>query len=217
MNQANKADPTKERLLDEAEILFAGKGYHAVSVREITTAANCNLAAVNYHFGNKQNLYLEVFRFRWVPRAKRLHARLEESLTDHNPPSPAAVVKALAQAFLEGPLSEEEHTRHQLLIFRELSQPTEAFDIVLETAIRPLFEKLSSLLTAFVPEDTPKEDLILNISSVFGMILHFNSARPVITRMTGREYDAAFKTRLVEHIIEFSLRGLVHSEKETEQ
>ena len=45
MNQANKVDPTKERLLDEAEILFAGKGYHAVSVREITRAANCNLAA----------------------------------------------------------------------------------------------------------------------------------------------------------------------------
>ena len=67
-----KVEDTRERILDEAEILFAGQGYHAVSVREITSAAQCNLAAVNYHFGNKHNLYLEVFRSRVIPRAERL-------------------------------------------------------------------------------------------------------------------------------------------------
>ena len=49
---------TRERILVEAETLFAEKGYEAVSIREITGAAECNLAAVNYHFGTKQNLYL---------------------------------------------------------------------------------------------------------------------------------------------------------------
>ena len=72
MAKSNQGDPTRERILDQAEILFAQKGYQAVSVREITTAARCNLAAVNYHFGNKENLYLEVFRARWVPRAGRV-------------------------------------------------------------------------------------------------------------------------------------------------
>ncbi|MEJ2220434.1 MAG: TetR family transcriptional regulator, partial [Desulfobacterales bacterium] len=64
--KAANNDHTRERILDEAESLFALKGYDAVSVREITGAANCNLAAVNYHFGNKRNLYLEVFRSRWL-------------------------------------------------------------------------------------------------------------------------------------------------------
>lgn len=59
--QTRQADPTRERLLNEAERLFAGKGYDAVSLREITTAAGTHLAAVNYHFGSKENLYLEVF------------------------------------------------------------------------------------------------------------------------------------------------------------
>lgn len=63
---------TRDRLLDEAEDLFAQRGFHAVSVREITKAAQSNLAAVNYHFGNKQNLYLEVFRSRWLPRASQI-------------------------------------------------------------------------------------------------------------------------------------------------
>jgi len=45
MPQSDNNDPTRERLLDEAEILFARKGFHAVSIREITSVAQCNLAA----------------------------------------------------------------------------------------------------------------------------------------------------------------------------
>ena len=87
---------TRERILDTAEVLFASKGYHAVSVREITHAADCNLAAVNYHFGNKQNLYLEVFRSRWLPRASRVHKCFRKSLAANGTPSPNAVVQSLA-------------------------------------------------------------------------------------------------------------------------
>ena len=89
----NKNNHTKDRLLDEAEALFAVRGYHAVSVREITAAANCNLAAVNYHFGNKQNLYLEVFRSRWLPRAVRIQNCLRESLAAKGTVTPATVVE----------------------------------------------------------------------------------------------------------------------------
>ena len=70
MKRKNNEDLTKERILDTAEVLFAQKGYQAVGVREITSAAKCNLAAVNYHFGNKENLYLEVL---WVNRVVMLN------------------------------------------------------------------------------------------------------------------------------------------------
>lgn len=49
---AEAKNNTHERLLDHAERLFAEKGFAVVNVREITTAANCNLAAINYHFGH---------------------------------------------------------------------------------------------------------------------------------------------------------------------
>jgi AcrR family transcriptional regulator len=48
--------PTKTRVLDSAERLFADRGYSATSVRDITTAASVNLAAVQYHFGSKAAL-----------------------------------------------------------------------------------------------------------------------------------------------------------------
>ena len=86
----------RDRILDTAEELFAQNGYYAVSVRQITAAAECNLAAVNYHFGNKKNLYLEVFRSRWVPRAQRLHECFVENLEDADPHSLRDVLNARA-------------------------------------------------------------------------------------------------------------------------
>lgn len=65
----------RERLLDAAERVFAERGFAAASVREITSEAEANLAAVNYHFGGKENLYREVVerRFREM-RERRLAA-----------------------------------------------------------------------------------------------------------------------------------------------
>jgi AcrR family transcriptional regulator len=54
---------TKERILDIARNLFADKGYDGVSIREISHQADVNLAAINYHFTNKKNLYEKTIEF----------------------------------------------------------------------------------------------------------------------------------------------------------
>jgi len=55
---------TKERILQAAEELFAEHGFSGTSLRQLTKLANVNLAAVNYHFGSKENLIAEVFKRR---------------------------------------------------------------------------------------------------------------------------------------------------------
>jgi len=207
MSKADNHDLTKERLLDEAEGLFAKKGYDAVSVREITNAASCNLAAVNYHFGNKKNLYLEVFRARWIPRARRLHESFRKSLDAEETASPKAVARALAEAFLVGPMSDEERFSHHQLMIRELGQSTKAFELVADEVMRPFFKRLAGTLQPAMPEGLGKDGLMLNVLSMFAMVLYFNFAREVVTRVTGREYTKAFKAQLVEHVAEFSLSG----------
>ena len=47
---------TKSRIMDAAETLFISGGFESMSMRQISTAANVNLAAVNYHFGSKDAL-----------------------------------------------------------------------------------------------------------------------------------------------------------------
>ena len=208
MNQKNGEDLTRERILDRAEILFAQKGYRAVSVREITSAAQCNLAAVNYHFGNKENLYLEVFRSRWVPRAMRVRESFRESLARQGSLSEAKVVQALAQAFVNGPLSDDEHLRHSQLMTREMTQPTKAFEHVDKQVIQPLFKEVSDHLDSLLSNKVGEEQMLLDIFSIFAMVLYFNFARVAVSRLTGRKYDSTFRARLVEQITQFSLRGL---------
>lgn len=55
---------TKERILGAAEELFAAQGFSGTSLRQVTSRADVNIAAVNYHFGSKENLVNEVFRRR---------------------------------------------------------------------------------------------------------------------------------------------------------
>src|SRR3954470_15915076 len=55
-------DATRQHLLEAAGEVFAEAGFRAATVREICQRAGANIAAVNYHFGDKEKLYLEVLR-----------------------------------------------------------------------------------------------------------------------------------------------------------
>ncbi len=87
---------TVDRILDEAERLFAEAGFHATSLRQITQAADANLAAVNYHFGSKQALIVAVFRRRLDALNRARLAHLEAALAE----SPAPPVEAVLEAFI---------------------------------------------------------------------------------------------------------------------
>jgi AcrR family transcriptional regulator len=56
--------PGKDRILDAAEGLFARHGFYGVSVRDITKAAEVDVALVSYHFGGKRELFAAVFQRR---------------------------------------------------------------------------------------------------------------------------------------------------------
>ena len=89
---------TKERILQVAEKLFIEKGIEGSSLRAITTEANANIAAINYHFGSKDKLVQEVFKKYLYPldhvREKILKEAFERS------PDGLLKVKDLVRAFL---------------------------------------------------------------------------------------------------------------------
>lgn len=95
--------PTKDKLMDAAEKLFALRGYHGTSVRAITGAAGVDLALVNYHFGNKKHLLAAVIERRGrVLNEERLKRLADERLrAAPAPPSTEAVVDAFFDPVLE--------------------------------------------------------------------------------------------------------------------
>ena len=77
MSQAAAAPPTtRERLLQAAETLFAERGFEATTLRELTSLAGGNLAAIHYHFGSKEALLESIFAARAAPIADRRLALL---------------------------------------------------------------------------------------------------------------------------------------------
>lgn len=87
---------TKDRILDAAEALFMEHGFAATSLRQITQHAAVNLAAVNYHFGSKDDLIAEIFRRRLAPLNRR-QLELLDTLEAAGRPVP---LRAILHAFV---------------------------------------------------------------------------------------------------------------------
>jgi len=78
----SKATGTKERILDTAEALFMEHGFEATGLRQITTGAGVNLAAVHYHFGSKEELFQAVLTRRLDPMNQERVALLDRLEND---------------------------------------------------------------------------------------------------------------------------------------
>ena len=74
----NKTSLTQDRILDVAESLFMEHGFEATGLRQITTEAGVNLAAVNYHFGSKEELFQAVLKRRLDPMNHERVALLDD-------------------------------------------------------------------------------------------------------------------------------------------
>ncbi len=205
-------DPTKVRLIDAAGEEFADKGFSAARVRDICVRAGANGAAVNYHFGDKEQLYVET-----VLCAHHCGMDMEE-LPSNEEAGPAEQLRAFVHGFLSRVLAIDEPNawRHRLML-RELTQPTPASDVLVREVIRPKFERLLEILRRFRPDD-PDQKLYAFAFSVIGQCLHYRMARPVAERLIGAEtletLDLEF---LTEHITTFSLAALERAASEQDR
>ena len=105
------ADATRKRLLNAAEALFADKGYHAVSMRDIARHAKVNLAAAGYHFGSKEKLFVEALIRRVRPLNERRLATLTALENRKRVPALPEVLDAFARALIEEALCDPETSR----------------------------------------------------------------------------------------------------------
>lgn len=103
---------TQERLIEAAETLFAEKGFEAVSLRDITAQAGANVAAVNYHFGGKENLINAVMSRHAMPINTERIELLDALLARERAPSVREVVSAFLRPMMSRILAEE--SRQQL-------------------------------------------------------------------------------------------------------
>ncbi len=128
------------RLLEAAGEEFAVNGFDSARVRKICERAGANLSAVNYHFGDKEQLYVEA-----VLHAHRCGTAPEDDVLE-SPSPPEEQLRCFVHHFLTRVLAvdDPDDWRHRLM-HREMLHPSKAFDVLLAETIRPRFEVLQGI------------------------------------------------------------------------
>jgi len=196
-------DCTRVRLLQAAGEEFADKGFELARIRTICERAEANIAAVNYHFGDKEQLYIAA-----VVDAHRCGGSLEIGAIGELS-TPAQVLREYIHQFLGKVLAiqESDDWRHRLML-REMLDPTKATEVLIRESIQPRFEFLKSILRRICPEADERRLTVLGFS-VIGQCLHYKMARRFNESLMGvdefRELDLGY---LTDHIAGFCLAAL---------
>ena len=194
---------TRQRLIEHAGEVFAEIGFRAATVRDICRKAGANLAAVNYHFGDKQGLYNAVFQYAHDCAMERHPVPTALSAA-----RPQERLRAFVGTFLRRILDQGRPAWHGKLMAREMVEQTGVLDILVGRGVRPQFEFLSATVRDLVG-DLPPDVLRRCGASVVAQCLFYFHAKPVIARLfPDLVFDAAEIEALTEHITAFSLAGL---------
>jgi len=198
---------TRERLLCVAERLFAEHGYASVSVRRITTAAGCNLAAVNYHFGGKLGLYREAFQRRLAIMRDRRIAAVRRLTEDPDPGLTVEhVLRTFAEAFLEPFVAESEGRLVLSLISREMVDPQLPPELFWLEMAEPVRRALAAALAPVAPKVEPRA-LELCIESLVAQLTHAMTLQR-LPRSATAPADLPFLEEVTEHIVRFTAAGI---------
>lgn len=197
-------DDTKQRLINSAGEMFAEKGYEAASVRDICQRAEANLAAVNYHFGDKRQLYVAAVR----------HAqccRQEDVPFPEWPAEMPAVdrLRAFIETMFARMLAGDRPRWHLEIMLRELARPTEACAAVVEDYIRPMADNLRSILRDLLPDDMSEQQRWMIGFSIVGQVLFYYVHQPIIRLLIGPAgLEPMPLDRLADHVTRFTLAAI---------
>lgn len=190
---------TRRKLLDAAADVFADKGFANATVRQICEKAGANIAAVNYHFGDKGKLYAAVFE----------HTRLKfDEVSPDAAQNPEDRLRMFIRQFLNQLLGPGHISCHARLVAQEMGEPTGMIDSFIDAEVRPRVEILQSIIRQLVG-NLPPRAIAKCSASVVAQMLHYHWGRPVLKKI-GPIYASLDQNveELVDHVTRFSLGGI---------
>jgi AcrR family transcriptional regulator len=202
-----RAEKTRQEIIDAAGLLFAEKGFKATTIAEICKAANVNQAAVSFHFGGKEQLYIALVRYGYE------YALAEIPWPKWEPGTPATIrLRDFVLTFLRRAVADHAPRWPCQLIMREMVEPTKACEEFVRGYIRPTIALLDGILQDLLPGDFPPERRLLIAHSIIGQMLFYRVARPVLRLVLAGDnllrFDEPQMQRLADHITAFTLAAV---------
>ena len=202
---------TKQRILDAAEHLFARDGYHATSLRGITTTADANLAAVNYHFGSKEALLEAVIVRRLDPlneiRRGQLEALLQKAELAGELPSCREVLRAFVEPTLRLRQQGSEAEDFIALIGRTLAEPRGIAMSIFLRHMQPLLQRIFQALALSLPALT-EQDLFWRMHFTMGCLSHIMRCHERYSMVPENVNIDLPVGELIEQFLDFTTAGM---------
>ena len=203
---------TRERLLEAGLRLFATRGYDSVTTRQLTKAAEVNIAAIAYHFGGKRELYQAVVE-RLVVETEPVFGPVVAGLTQGvqrargDRAALARVAAHLTEGLLHGFVGDQRMRWRVALVTREYAEPSDAFRILFEGRIEPLHKAVTELAAAAIGHDAEEPESVVRAHAVAGQIIVFFIARAVIWARLGWDSYTAERLAMVVRVVTASVLG----------
>lgn len=195
---------TKDRILGAAEELFAQFGFSGTSLRQVTSRADVNIAAVNYHFGSKENLVNEVFRRRMddmtAHRLQALKAAVEQHPGELEPILAAFVEPALA-------LAQDRHGGGAFVrvVARAYAEKNDSLRKFLSDHYGHVLREFARAIGACMP-GLSKEELYWRLDFLAGALTYAMADFGLIKRPAGVS-EAEHRVRAARELIRFAAAG----------
>jgi len=195
-------DDTRARIMQAAGEVFADHGFDGAKVRAITERAGVNVAAVNYHFRDKAELYKLV-----LLDACSVKAIYRETLAKAAD-APEEQLRFLIRRFMNDLLDRPEWKRR--LLAREMSMPTAALDNLVAQNIRPFRDEfLTPVLRQLLGLEATERQIRLTAGSIMGQCLYYLTSRPILERLNPDfKLGGAEVNEIADHITNFTLGAL---------
>ena len=216
MEPTERQPGTRERLLESAIEVFAAKGYHEATIAEICEQAGANIAGVNYHFGDKEHLYVKAW-----------HVVFRRSLTAH-PADGGVPADAPAQERLRGRvLSLVERIMdpacHEFdIVHKEIANPTGLLMAIVHESIEPIRREMTKVIGELLGDGVSEAHVRLCEMSVVSQCIHlmmrqrFHRVGAGERGLPGPEPLAFDAETLADHVVRFSLAGLREVRRQVE-
>ncbi len=191
--------------MEAAGEVFAQRGYKAATIHEICQRANVNIASVNYHFRDKEGLYREVFRYAMEQSRERYLA----CPIDASEGRPAQRLKAELRRHLHVMFSPNRAPWQAMMFFREMLEPTEIFDSLVEEQMRPYQQLIESLVRDVLGSQTEERVVRFSAFAALSLCGAFHSSRKYIEKLYPDErFDGENSDELAELITTFVIGGV---------
>jgi AcrR family transcriptional regulator len=199
---------TRRNLLAAASEIFAKKGFRDATIAEICRQANANVAAANYHFGGKEALYVESWRFAF-----------EKSLNTY-PPNGGVAEDASVEEQLRGRILAimrriiDPQSYELDIFYNEMANSTGLLADTVQQSIEPIFQGFAATVRELLGKQPSEQQVRLCLMSIhaqcFGPLMRERrrkivSPDPLPTRS---EWNLDDLETLVDHVTRFSLAGI---------